>query len=125
MRHYRVTEELRQEVNRFLGTEYLKPKDVGGEIYRLENYEGITQVSPEKARLLMATLFPEEVSNYSYISSHREEIADLGRKLHVEKPLRREVDLAQYLVRREGLPEYEEPWKENHYGIDYFIRLFW
>lgn len=126
MRHYRVTEELRQDVNSFLGTEYLKPRDVGGEIYRLENYENIARVSPERAKLLMATLFPEKVSDSSYISSHKGEIARLGKRLHVEETQRQGADWSKYIARREGLFEFEEPRKDKqHLGINYFVRLFW
>lgn len=113
MRHYRITDELRKEVNGFLGTEYLRVRDLGHELYHLENYDSIARVTPAKAKLLMATLFPERLDDPGFITSHRNEIGDLGRKLHTGVKPPRPFSWGYYMVRREWLPPSLEGWRDE------------
>lgn len=106
MRHYRITPDLRSRVNDFLGTEYLKPSDLGREYYHLENYEAIKKVSREKAKLLMATLFPEAFHDEGFLRVHKREVINLSRRLHVKRS--RRFSWTHFMVRREGLPDWSE-----------------
>lgn len=121
MGHYKITEEFRKELNNFLGTEYLNPTDVGHELPPIHNYETIANVPPEKVNLLVATLFPEELNDNFYLSSHGNEIAALGKKLHVAPSLF-PTSWTHYLVQREWLPnETSQKLSERNF----FVRLFW
>lgn len=108
MRHYRITEDFRNGINEFLGVEYIKKGEVGHEIYHLENYEEIARVSPEKAKVLLAALFPEELKDAAFLSLHKEEVVHLARNLHVEERKLPAFSWSDYMVRREFLPpDYE------------------
>jgi len=109
MRHYKITEDLRNEVNRYLGLDYFKLGDLGHDVYRLENYEKICCVSPRKAKLLMATLFPEELHDGRYLKAHKKQIKNLAKKLHVAKERSRPRGWSFFMVRREGLPPTFDP----------------
>lgn len=113
MRHYRVTEFFREELNRYLGMDYLDEGDVGRELYHLENYSHLASVSPEKARLLMATLFPEEIGERRYISEHKKEIAELAQKLRLKKAESRPSWMRAFMIRKEELPEEFEGMREE------------
>lgn len=105
MKHYRITDDLKRGVNNFLGINYLGDRDIGREIYKLEHYDRIARVSPRKAKLLMATLFPEAMEDVAFLTSHKKEIYGLAKRLHVEKGYRPPIpNWTSYMVRREGLP---------------------
>lgn len=103
MRHYKVTEDLRSGINNFLGMEYINENHLGDEIDHLENYEKIARVTPEKAKLLMATLFPEVLDDESYILIHKNEMSNLAKRLHVRMKSF-PPKWTHYMVRREWIP---------------------
>lgn len=113
MKHYKITTEFRGRLNKFLGREYIKKNNVGHKLYHLENYEKIARVSPKKAKLLMATLFPEKVKDPKYLNSHKKEIANLAKRLHVEKKRWPFFSWTNFMVRREMHPPLLEGKKDE------------
>ena len=112
MRNYKITEDLRNGINEFLGNDYIKPFEIGNNIYRLEHYEKLADVLPEKARVLLATLFPEEVMDPTFLSRHKDQIGQLAHRLHVEdERVKPPFEWSHYMVRREWLPDTPEPEK--------------
>lgn len=106
MKHYRITEELRDEVNNYLGEEYIRSTELGGELVRLDHFETISKVHPDKAKLLMGTLFPELLNDQRFLTEHRDEIRQLSKNLHIREEERRPVryfDWSYYAVRTPGV----------------------
>lgn len=104
MKHYRVTEDLRNRLNDYLGIEIFGDNQVGKDFYQLENYNVIGSIAPEKARLLMATLFPEEMDDPYFFEKHIEEIKLLAKRLNVENEVpHRRVCWFDHMVKREML----------------------
>lgn len=104
MKQYDITNDLRVEVNGYLGEECLTQNDVGKVMYKLEICEVIGKVDPEKVKLLLATLFPEELSDPSYVYEHKEEIVRLANRFHVAPSLGHGAgSWNNFLVRREGM----------------------
>lgn len=117
MRHYKITDDLRREVNNFLGSNYIGKKDLGHELYHLKNYENIARVAPRKARLLMATLFPETVRDARYLSSHSKQIGNLAKKLNADRRNAPPFSWSNYTIRDECLPPLEGPsYKDPFWG---------
>lgn len=115
MKHYRITEQLRTGLNDFLGNEFIKRDELGNELYYLRNYDTIANISPEKVKLVMATLFPEELADQNYLFAHRDQIRSLTGKLHVEETPSAEkiYHWTSFVVRPEGWsPEMKSPREE-------------
>jgi len=112
MRHYRITEMFRDQLNRYMGIDYIDEGDVGRELYHLDNYSYLARVSPEKAKLLMATLFPEDVLDPEYIIEHKKEIAELAKKLCIKKAESKPSWTAS-MIKKEALPEEWEGMKDE------------
>ena len=105
MKHYKVTEDFRRGLNDYFGFNYVKGTELGHEMYRLESYYVISKVSPKKAKLLLATLFPEELNDFSYLCTHKDEILNLAKKLHVEKKVGKpEFHWTDHMVKLEAVP---------------------
>jgi hypothetical protein len=104
MRHFEVTEDLRSGINEYLGVDYVKSDELGHEMYRLEHFELIANISPEKAKLLKVTLFPEEIGDIAFLNLHKDEVVDLARKLHIKEKTCPKFSWSNYMVRREYFP---------------------
>ncbi len=143
----RITKSLKEGVNKFLNYELLTEEDVGRDLrsphsgsgvveipygqmdgkhldsdgniasYHQTTSELIGHIAPEKAKLILATLFPEEVKDPHFLSSHLYEIASFRNTLGTLPE--KSFHWSHHAVRYEGAAEHTER-HEWPYGMKFW-----